>query len=35
MIIAQIGLGLNAISNETYDVVVFMAVAATLLTAPW
>ena len=34
MIIAQIGLGLNAISNETYDVVVFMAVAATLLTAP-
>lgn len=34
MVVAQIGLGLKAISAETYDVVVFMAVAATLLTAP-
>jgi Na+:H+ antiporter len=34
MVVAQIGLGLKAISAETYDIVVFMAVAATLLTAP-
>ena len=34
MVVAQIGLGLKAISEETYDVVVFMAVAATLLTPP-
>ncbi len=34
MVVAQIGLGLKAISEKTYDVVVFMAVAATLLTPP-
>jgi Kef-type K+ transport system membrane component KefB len=34
MVVAQIGLGLKAIPEETYGVVVFMAVAATLLTPP-
>ncbi len=34
MVVAQIGLGLKVLTNETYGVVVFMAVAATLLTPP-
>ncbi len=34
MVVAQIGLGLKAISATTYAVVVFMAVAATLLSPP-
>jgi Kef-type K+ transport system membrane component KefB len=34
MVVAQIGLGLKAIPADTYGVVVFMAVAATLLTPP-
>jgi Na+:H+ antiporter len=34
MVVAQIGLGLQAIPHETYGIVVFMAVAATLLTPP-
>lgn len=34
MVVAQIGLGLKALPPETYGVVVFMAVAATLLTPP-
>ena len=34
MVVAQIGLGLKALPPETYGVIVFMAVAATLLTPP-
>ena len=34
MVVAQIGLGLKAIPTDTYPVLVFMAVAATLLTPP-
>jgi Kef-type K+ transport system membrane component KefB len=32
MVVAQIGLGMSVISNEVYGVVVFMAVATTLVT---
>lgn len=32
MVVAQIGLGMSVISNEIYGVVVFMAVATTLVT---
>jgi Kef-type K+ transport system membrane component KefB len=32
MVVAQIGLGMAVISTEVYSVVVFMAVATTLLT---
>jgi Kef-type K+ transport system membrane component KefB len=34
MVVAQIGLGLKVLPPETYGIVVFMAVAATLLTPP-
>ena len=34
MVVAQIGLGLSVISSEVYGVVVFMAVATTLITPP-
>lgn len=34
MVVAQIGLGVKAIPAATYGVVVFMAVAATLITPP-
>ncbi len=34
MVLAQIGLGLKAISPETYGMVVFVVVAATMLTPP-
>jgi hypothetical protein len=34
MVIAQAGMGLGAIQTDTYGVVVFMAVTATLLTPP-
>jgi Kef-type K+ transport system membrane component KefB len=34
MVVAQAGMGLNAIQADTYGVVVFMAVIATLLTPP-
>ena len=32
MVVAQIGLGMSVISNEVYGIVVFMAVATTLVT---
>ena len=32
MVVAQIGLGMSVISSEVYGVVVFMAVATTLVT---
>jgi Kef-type K+ transport system membrane component KefB len=32
MVVAQLGLGMAVISTEVYSVVVFMAVATTLLT---
>jgi len=34
MVVAQIGLGLAAIQSDTYSLVVFMAVAVTVITAP-
>ncbi len=34
MVVAQVGLGLKAIPADTYGIVVFMAVGATLLTPP-
>jgi Kef-type K+ transport system membrane component KefB len=34
MVVAQIGLSLGAIHQQTYGVAVFMAVATTLLTPP-
>jgi Kef-type K+ transport system membrane component KefB len=34
MVVAQVGMGLKAIPPDTYGVVVFMAVTATLLTPP-
>jgi len=35
MVVAQTGLGLNAISPSTYAVIVFMAVTAAMLTPPF
>ena len=34
MVVAQVGMGLKAIPADTYGIVVFMAVVATLLTPP-
>ncbi len=34
MVVAQVGMGLKAIPADTYGIVVFMAVGATLLTPP-
>lgn len=34
MVVAQVGMGLKAIPADTYGIVVFMAVRATLLTPP-
>jgi Kef-type K+ transport system membrane component KefB len=34
MVVAQVGMGLKAIPPDTYGIVVFVAVAATLLTPP-
>ena len=34
MVVAQVGLGLNAISPETYSLIVFMAITVAVLTPP-
>lgn len=34
MVVAQVGLGLNALSAATYGVIIFMAVTAAMLTPP-
>jgi len=35
IVVAQIGLGLHAVSDATYGVVLFMAVATTLIAPPF